>query len=90
MHAVPYSGLTNSAAAWTELGAAEPPQLGTFTGSPKPRKLKLASAMMTLPTLMLKMTISGAAIVGQHVANQGPGPARANRLRRSGVGVGAC
>ena len=41
-----------------------PPQLGTFTDSPKPRKLKLGSAMMTLPTLMLKMTISGAAMLG--------------------------
>ena len=41
-----------------------PPQLGTFTGRPKSRKLKLASAMITLPTLMLKITISGAAMFG--------------------------
>ena len=42
-----------------------PPQLGTLTGSPNPRKLKLASARMTPPTLMLKTMISGATMLGR-------------------------
>ena len=42
-----------------------PPQLGICAGRPNPRKLSDASAMITPPTLMLKMTITGAAILGR-------------------------
>ena len=41
-----------------------PPQLGTEIGSPNPKKLSAASLMITPPTLIVKMMITGAAILG--------------------------
>ena len=41
-----------------------PPQLGMSGGRPKPRKLSAASDMITPPTLMLKMMMIGAAMLG--------------------------
>ena len=42
-----------------------PPQLGTEIGSPNPKKLSAASLMITAPTLMVKMMMTGAAMLGR-------------------------
>ena len=42
-----------------------PPQLGTEIGSPNPKKLSAASLIITPPTLIVKMMITGAAILGR-------------------------
>ena len=49
---------------WRPSRLSMPPQLGIWSGRPKPRKLNDASVMITAPMLMLKMTIIGAAILG--------------------------
>jgi hypothetical protein len=41
------------------------PQEGTFGGTPKPRKLRLASANMALPTPSVNPMIIGARILGK-------------------------
>ena len=41
-----------------------PPQLGTEIGRPNPRKLSAASLIITAPTLMVKMMMIGAAMLG--------------------------
>ena len=41
-----------------------PPQLATSGGSPRPRKLREASAMITSPMVTVKMTIMGAMMLG--------------------------
>ena len=41
-----------------------PPQLGTWIDSPNSRNLSDASARITPPMLMLKITISGATMLG--------------------------
>ena len=41
------------------------PQLGTSGGSPKPRKLSEASAMITPPMVIEKMTMTGAMMLGR-------------------------
>ena len=40
------------------------PQLGTSSGKPKPRKLSDASEMITPPTVIEKITMMGAAMLG--------------------------
>ena len=42
-----------------------PPQLGTEIGRPNPKKLSAASLIITPPTLIVKMMITGAAILGR-------------------------
>ena len=65
-----------------------PPQLGTEIGRPNPRKLSAASLMITPPTLMVKMMITGAAILGRtwwmRVPHRAPPIDR--RPRRTGPG----
>ena len=43
---------------------SNPPQLGVLTGSPNPRKLREASAIITVPMVMLKMMMAGGKILG--------------------------
>ena len=63
---------------------SRPPQLGTLSGNPKPRKLSEASVMMTAPMVMLKMTMMGASTFGstwRSTVRQGAHSGSSSRIR---------
>ena len=51
------------------LSASIPPQVGIEGGTPKPRKERLDSAIIELPTLKEAITISGAIELGRIFRN---------------------